>query len=293
MLGGLGGICVDADDHVFVLNRQDVPDAALASGRQAPLIIEFDPKGAVVNSWGDPALLDPRLHSCYVDKDRNFWVASSPSGMVQKYSHDGRTMQQQVGQKGVVDSSDGTVKGKPLNSDATRFFMPSSIFVDPVNGDVFVADGESGGGNRRVIVADRAGAFLRQWQPEGMNTVHCLVGSNDGLIYVCNRERGRIQVYDKGGRFVRSIETGGSATAFGFSPDAAQRLMFVINQVDTRIEIVDRQSGTVVSNFGGKAGTLPGEFEQPHGIAVDSRGRIYVAENRGRRVQRFVPSPGF
>ena len=74
----------------------------------------------------------------------------------------------------MFDSSDGTVKGKPLNSNAAQFFMPSSIAVDPGNGDVYVADGENRNGNRRIAVMDRAGKFLRQWQPEGMETVHCL-----------------------------------------------------------------------------------------------------------------------
>ena len=53
VLGGLGGVCVDAKDHVFILNRQDVPDGDLNAGKLAPPIIEFDPAGNVVNSWGD------------------------------------------------------------------------------------------------------------------------------------------------------------------------------------------------------------------------------------------------
>src|SRR5205814_593868 len=33
VLGGLGGTCVDARDHVFILNRQDVLDGELNTGR--------------------------------------------------------------------------------------------------------------------------------------------------------------------------------------------------------------------------------------------------------------------
>ena len=94
--------------------------------------------------------------------------------MVQKYTHDGRTLLQQIGKKGTLDSSDGTAKGTPLNSSAAVFFMPSSIDVDPLNGDIYVADGESPGGNRRVAVVDAEGTFLRQWRPEVADTVHCL-----------------------------------------------------------------------------------------------------------------------
>jgi DNA-binding beta-propeller fold protein YncE len=294
VLGGLGGICIDRQDHVFILNRQDGLDPAeLDRGRATPLIIEFDPSGAVVNSWGDPTLLDERLHSCYVDRDSNIWVASSPSGMIQKYSHDGRRLLLQVGKKGAFDSADGTVKGKPLNSDAARFFMPSSIYVEPRSGEVYVADGENPGGNRRVAVFDRDGKFLRQWQPDPTaSTVHCMVGTDDALIYVCNRQQGRIQVFDKAASLVKTITVpGGNATAFDFSRDSRQRWMFVINQNDARVEILDRATGAPVTGFG-KPGRGPGEFEQPHGIAVDSRGNVFVAENRGRRVQRFSARTG-
>jgi DNA-binding beta-propeller fold protein YncE len=273
----------------------------------APAIIEIDPQGNVVHSWGDPKLLETRLHSCRADKENNIWIGSAPSGMVQKFSHDGSKLLLQIGKKGVFDSSDGTVKGRPLNSNAAQFFMPSSIFVDPQNGDVYVSDGESAGGNRRIAVMDRNGKFLRQWQPEGMETVHCLSMTNDGLVYVCNRQESRIQVYDKMGNFKKNIEvpwkpytippdgkrteTGGSAVALDFSPDSNQRLIFLINQNNSQIEIIDRQSGKILSSFG-RAGHFPGEFDQPHGIAVDSKGNVYVAENRGKKVQRFkIVSP--
>src|SRR3954471_10316505 len=187
VLGGLGGVCVDAHDHVLILNRQDVLEGDLNAGKLAPALIELNPAGTVVHWWADAKLLDPRLHSCHFDKDDNVWVGSAPSGMVQKYAHDGSKMLLQIGKKGVFDSSDGTATGKPLNSNAAQFFMPSSIFVDPQNGDVYVSDGESAGGNRRIAVMDRTGKFLRQWQPEGMQTVHCMAISRDGFVYVCNR----------------------------------------------------------------------------------------------------------
>jgi DNA-binding beta-propeller fold protein YncE len=303
VIGGLGGVCVDAQDHVLLLNRQDVLEGDLNAGHLAPLMIEIDPAGKVVNSWGDPKLLEDRLHSCHFDKDNNVWIGSAPSGMVQKYSHDGSKLLLQIGKRGVFDSSDGTSKGKPLNSNAAQFFMPSSIFVDRQNGDVFVSDGEGAGGNRRVAVMDRTGRFLRQWQPEGMETVHCLTIASDGLVYVCNRQESRIQVYDKMGRFVKNIElpwkpvspprdgkrteSGGAVVALDLSPDPNQRLMYVINQNNAEIDIIDRQTGKVLSTVGNGAGHFPGQFDQPHGIAVDSKGNIYVAENRGKRIQRF------
>jgi PAS domain S-box-containing protein len=296
------GVCVDANDHVLILNRQDVNEGDLNAARLAPPLIEFDAAGNVVHSWGDLNVIDSRLHSCHFDPEGNVWIGSSPSGMVQKYTHDGSKLLLQLGKKGVFDSSDGTAKGKPLNSNAAAFYMPSSIFVDRTNGDVYVSDGEGAGGNRRIAVMDKTGKFLRQWQPTDMDMVHCMTMAKDGLVYVCNRTGSKIQVYDKMGSLKRMIDvpwtpvtppkdgkltqSGGSAVAIDFSPD--QRLMFVINQNNSEVDIIDRQSGQKVTSFG-RPGSFAGQFNQPHGIAVDSKGNVYIAENRGKRIHKFRP----
>ena len=153
----------------------------------------------MVHSWGDPNFLDPRLHSCHFDADGNVWIASAPSGMVQKYTHDGSRLLLQIGSKGKLDSPDGTAKGQPLNSPAAAFFMPSSIAVDRARGDIYVSDGEGPGTNRRIAVLDRAGRFLRHWIIDDMESVHCLALGNEGFVYVCNRTGSEIRVYDKMG----------------------------------------------------------------------------------------------
>jgi len=296
--GGLGGLCVDGNDHVLVLNRQDAGRAELSAGAMAPPMIEFDAAGNVVHSWGDPKLIDSRLHSCHYDKDGNVWIASAPSGMVQKYSHDGSRLLLTIGKKGVYDTADGTEKGKPLNSPAAAFHMPSSIFVDRGNGEVYIADGESDTSNSKIAVFDASGKFVRQWIPQGYKSVHCMTMANDGVVYVCNRRNGKIGVFDKMGMLARTYDVpstpvtagaadgGGAAVAIDFSRDREQRYMFVINQNNSRIEILERASGKVVGNFG-RPGPYPGEFNQAHGIAIDSQGSIYVNENRGRRTQKF------
>ena len=51
--------------------------------------------------------------------------------MEQLYTHDGSRLLAQIGEKGVLDSADGTATGAPLNSPAARFFTPSGIAVTP------------------------------------------------------------------------------------------------------------------------------------------------------------------
>ena len=305
VVGGLGGLCIDSPDHVLVLHRQaELIEGGRNAGIPAPRMIEFDPQGNVVNSWGDPELLDQRLHSCHFDGDDNVWIASAPSGMVQKYSHDGASLLMQIGEKGVLDSSDGTREGTPLNSNAAQFLTPSGIRVDRVNGDIFVSDGEQPGSNHRIAVMDGSGAFLRQWVMDDMESVHCVHLSNDGMVYVCHRRGSEVRVYDKMGSLQRRIavpwrpvtppedgqlvQSGGSAVDIAFSSDPQQRLMYVINQNNARIDVFERENGTFLTSFG-RAGNYPGQFNQGHSIGVDSIGNVYVAENRGQRVQRFRP----
>ena len=99
-------------------------------------------------------------------------------------------------------------------------------------------------------------------------------------------------MYDKQGRLLKNIEvprtpSGTDATAIGLSPDPDQKLIYVLNQATSQIEIIDRHSGKILSSFGGGVGHEPGQFEQPHGLAVDSKGNVYIAENRGKRIQKF------
>jgi 6-phosphogluconolactonase (cycloisomerase 2 family) len=320
--GGTGGVCVDAQDHVFILTHGDLNAHEQKVATPAPPVIEFDPDGKVVNSWGDrnilpasgteshgggdpDALLPLSLHGCFVDNQGNVWISGSRDGIVQKYSHDGSKLLLQIGTRGKFDTSDGTDKGTPTNSSHTYLNGPVSTAVDPANGDVYIADGLR---NRRVAVFDRSGNFLRQWgrqaTPEESNAraggvfqrvVHCIALGNDGLVYVCDRGSDRIEVFDKQGNFQRNVlleDKNAPPKALGsdwvaFSRDKAQKFMYVVEYGNEVIRVIDHASGQTLSTFG-RPGHQAGEFSDPHMMAVDSKGNIIVAESvHGRRIQMF------
>jgi NHL repeat-containing protein len=226
--GEIGGVCVDGQDHVFVVqrvndvggmdgHREGLTDDEYNAGQAAPPVLELDGDGKVVNAWGDSKILPKDLHGCAVDRDRHVWVDGSEDGIVQEYSHDGKEMLLQIGKKGVFDSSDGTVNGTPLNASPSQFFRVSEIAFDPHNGDMYVADGHAkgkGGNNFRIVVYDRAGHYLRQWKlqrsPEEAATAarptpHCVRVSNDGVVYVCDRWMNRLQLFDTMGNFKKDM----------------------------------------------------------------------------------------
>jgi DNA-binding beta-propeller fold protein YncE len=310
--GDVGGTCVDAEDHVFIVNRRNLTEWESAVAKPAPPVIEFDPDGNIVNSWGNPEVLPSFIHDCFVDFEGNVWVAGFADAIVQKYTHDGSKLLLQIGTKNLFDTADGTGTGTfpssavAMNSSRTLLNRPAGIAVDPGNGDIYIADGY---GNRRVVVFDRSGQYLRQWGQQGtkaqveagvggvfLDAVHCVVLGNDGLLYVCDRKGDRIQVFDKLGNFQKNIfiqkGTGsrtniGSAWWLAFSPDQAQRFMYVADGSNERIWILDHESGQILSSFG-RSGHQAGDFTFVHSIAVDSKGNIFAGETvGGRRVQKF------
>ncbi|HEV2984704.1 MAG TPA: hypothetical protein VGX46_09955 [Vicinamibacterales bacterium] len=300
VLGSVGSVCVDAEDHVFAVTRgvPDIKEHNLAT--PAPPVLEFDADGNLVKSWGNRDVMAVTQHGCFIDKEGNFWTAGNNDGMVQKYTHDGGKLLLQIGTKGVMDSVDGTARGVGKNSSHTSLFKPSQVAVDPGNGDIYVSDGY---GNKRVVVFDKEGKYLRQWgrqatqaeTDEGvggvfLGPVHCVVIGNDGLVYVCDRQGDRIEVFDKMGRFIRNIRIEsktahrkesanavGTAGGIGFSRDPAQKFMYVANGADNVIHIVDRATGQVLTKFG-RPGLQSGDFTDPHSIAVSSKGDLIIGE---------------
>jgi len=148
--------------------------------------------------------------------------------------------------------------------------------------------------------------------------------SNDGLVYVCDRLANRLQVFDKMGNFKKNIDIpwekytldnedlrkycltlwrtfppctlvqkigeGTSAVSVEFSRDPKQRFIYVVNQNQREIDILDHATGKVLSTIGHGTGLFfQGQLFDAIRAAVDSKGNVYVAEDEGRRLQRFMP----
>ena len=62
---------------------------------------------------------------------------------------------------------------------------------------VLLAEGSEAPKHGSIPAAGVGGAFMK--------VVHCVVIGNDGLVYVCDRQGNRIQVFDKIGNFKRNI----------------------------------------------------------------------------------------
>ena len=126
------------------------------------------------------------------------------------------------------------------------------------------------------------------------NPVHCIERSVDDLVYVCDRQNDRLQVFKPDGTFVKegfyAKETlaSGSAWDIAFSKDPQQRFMFLADGQNEKVRIIVRETLQEISNFG-DGGRQPGQFYGVHSIAADSKGNLYTTETyEGKRVQKFV-----
>lgn len=319
ILGAITGVFVDGRDHVWVTHLPETltPEEIAAAQdppmgeccRTAPVVIELDPDGYVVQGWGDPTAQPveefPRnAHGVFVDDEDNVWVGTYRHHRVMKFTRTGELLLT-LGEYDVTGGS----------SARTLLGGPAGMWIPAGSNELFVADGYA---NRRVVVFDATnGGYLRHWgaygrppdddyrydyggydlavPPQEFFTVHGLTGSNDGHIYVADRRGNRIQVFRVNGNFVaeRIVAPGtrgsGSAFVIAFSPDPEQRWLYLADGTNHKIWILRRSDLEVVGSFG-RGGRQLGQFIRPHGMAVDSRGRVYVGEaSTGRRIQRFVP----
>ena len=320
-IGQVSGIALGAQDHVWILHRPSTlaKDEIFASTNppsaecciSAPPVIEFDAAGKVVRAWGGPGegyewpLFE---HGLYVDYKGNVWVmgnAGKGYGRILKFTADGKFLLS-IGKPLAPDE-------KPSNNSTVNVGnQPAQIYVDPKTNDLYLADGD--GGDRRMIVFDaETGAFRRLWGAYGEKPaegpaakydpslppsrsfsggVHCVRQGNDGLIYVCDRNADRFQIFHPDGTFVKEVfvspQTFGNGTVFDldFNPD--QKYIYVADGANQKIWILDHSSYEVVGSFG-QLGHSAGEFRNLHGLVVDSKGNIYTAEvSEGKRVQKFV-----
>ena len=192
------------------------------------------------------------------------------------------------------------------------------IRLDEAANEMYVADNYLGG--RVMVFALDTLAFKRGWgayghklseistndadraytpggpMPKEFRGHLTLNVSNDGLVYAADRNANRIHVTKKDGTFVKEFilapttGDGGSTGGVGFSPDKAQRFLYISDLTNNHIWFLNREDGKVVGQMG-SMGENGGQWFGLHMIAVDSKGNIYTGEVfNGERVQRFVPA---
>jgi hypothetical protein len=318
LLGWTIGTWVDEQDHVWVIHRgagglhnnergAELNPPIAECCRTAPPVLVYDQDGGLVRSWGGPGEgyeWPQSNHGIHVDYKGNVWIGGNgeKDAHILKFTKDGKFLMQ-VGKFG---------QGKGSN-DPENFGRVAKIWVDPKTNEAYIADGY---GNKRVAVLDAdTGKMKRYWgaygnkpddaaqgpydpkappQQQFRNPVHCIERANDGLVYVCDRQHDRLQVFTPEGKFVkeaffaRNTLGSGSAWDIVFTKDPDQRFILLADGQNSRVRIIVRETLEEITAFGA-GGRQPGQFYGVHSLASDSKGNVYTTETyEGKRVQKFI-----
>jgi len=255
---------VDHQDRIYVFNRGEHP------------MMVFDREGQLLSKWGEGEFVRP--HGVSVDSEGYLYLADDMGHFVRKTTMDG----EEIMTIGTPNKAAAWQGGKPFN-------RPTHCAVHPVTGDLFISDGY---GNSRVHKFDSEGQLIMSWGTSGsdpgeFSLPHNIAMLDDERVVVCDRENFRLQVFTTSGEFVTersmhrpmSICAGrGLDTNLYVGEGGAHPPQEGVPNLGQRVSILDRDLN-LVARFGNSvAGEGPDQFLAAHGIAVDSRGDVYVAE---------------
>jgi len=178
--GMVSWVALDAKGNLYELQRGDKAD---------PILV-LDSGGKLLRSWGRGEYTIP--HSIRIDPAGNIWTVDAASSLVVKYSSRGEKLM------AIAVGEQPQMKG-PFNGATDIAFGP--------NGRLFITDGY---GNARVLEYTPDGKRVKQWGEHGVgpgqfHLPHAIQIGPDGVIYVADRENGRIETFDLDGRFLGEI----------------------------------------------------------------------------------------
>ncbi|MBS0362307.1 MAG: 6-bladed beta-propeller, partial [Proteobacteria bacterium] len=178
--GMVSWVAFDAQGRLYELQR----------GEKAPPVLLLDRNGKVLRGWGEGNYTIP--HAVRIDPKGNVWTVDAGASRVIEYSPGGeKLMTIEVGEA-------------PYRANG---FSGTSDIAFGSNGHLYITDGY---GNARVLEYSAEGRRLRQWGEPGtgpgqFRLPHAIQIGQDGVIYVADRENGRIQKFDMDGKTLGEI----------------------------------------------------------------------------------------
>jgi hypothetical protein len=255
--GEVTGVAVDPRNTIIAVRRSDPP------------IIELDPSGRVVKTWGDNQFVWP--HGFRIDKDGFLWVtdARAQGGRGQqilKIAPDGKIVMT-IGTAGATGES------------PTLFNGPADVAF-AANGDIFVADGH---GNNRVAKFTKEGTFVKAWGSRGngpgqFSVPHAIAIDSRGRVLVADRGNARVQIFDQDGRYLDSWAQFGRPSGLLITPD-------------DMLYVADVQDKKGIAYGSARDGVVRGVIEGtlPESIAIDRDGSVYAGETTtGHTIRKFT-----
>jgi DNA-binding beta-propeller fold protein YncE len=263
--GTTSAVATDSRDRVYVLQRKDPP------------MMIFDRDGTYQNCWGIGAFADP--HGIYIENDIVYLTDRSDSVCL-IYTLDGKPLQV-LGKRGEHSDTGGERPGDLVPRAAGPFNYPTEMVPAP-SGDLYVSDGYR---NARVHRFAADGRLRMSWgepgktAPNQFHLPHSLVLDEDGIIYLCDRENSRIQVFSPEGQFITMWTDMRRPLDISMDQDG---ILYIseggLEGLSPRVSLMDKQ-GNVVARW---------DSLSAHGSWVDAHGDIYMALGAMARVDKYV-----
>jgi DNA-binding beta-propeller fold protein YncE len=265
-LGRISWIAAGADGLIYLLHRGD----------QADPVVVIDAQGKVVRSWGKGMFTLP--HSVRIDAEGNVWTTDSTTSSVTKFSPRGtKLMEIRVG---------GQPSDCVQNPERRGFCGTADVAWGP-QGQVFVADGYA---NARVVEYTAQGQKVREWGSAGpgpgqFHLPHSIAVDRQGVVYVADRENGRVQRFDLKGRSLGDWVTDGAPFTLAIDSDAIwidvlQPLEPGASRRRGRLLKVDRKSGAVLGHIDPPGGHGTAITPDGGALLVPSGSRLYRLDLR-------------
>ena len=261
---GVAAIGIDSKDRVYVFSRGAHP------------VIVFGQDGSFIRAWGEGMF--PRPHGITMAPDDTLYLTDDGDHTVKHCPPEGKVLMT----IGIPNKPSPYMSGQP-------FHRCTHLAIEPRSGDLFVTDGY---GNAHVHRFTAKGKYLSTFGASGIgpgefNLPHNIVAAND-LLYVADRENHRIQAFDTTGEYKfawtnvvhRPCALCTATDGHFYVGELGPGLPINKNapNLGPRVSILDSR-GHLLARLGDlHGGEAPGQFIAPHGIAVDSRGDIYVGE---------------
>jgi hypothetical protein len=253
---------VNSNDEVYIFSRG-----------LHPLTI-WGPEGDFISSWGEGAF-SANPHGIYIAPNDNVWLVDRDYHIATEFTPGGTPLRT-LGDK-LAPSP--TYVGEPFN-------MPSGLAIAP-GGEIFVSDGYGG---HRVHKFSADGELLLSWGRQGAGPgefalLHNIWVDRNSRVFICDRENGRIQLFDDQGDYLEEWTDLLSPGDLWIQDD----VVYVIEQGERCGVSIWTLDGDLITRWRGSEGPGKGTLSAGHGICVDSHGSIYVTEiGSAQRVQKFL-----
>jgi DNA-binding beta-propeller fold protein YncE len=236
--GGSNGVAIDRDGKtVWAVDRCSPGTTPGCLGSKANPVHHFDESGKEIRSFGGGMFVWP--HGIHVDQDGNVWVADARAASpedIKKFP--GETNKGSVAVKFSPEGKVLLTLGKPgvRGTPPEALTDPTDIVTDPRNGDVYVAESHTDVNDPNLV--------------------------------------GRVSVFDRNGKFLRTIGKAGTGPGEFRTPHAlefdSQGRLVIADRHNHRIQILTKD-GKFIREYA--------EFGRTSGLAIDKDDIIYTADS--------------